>query len=187
MFGNQGLTPEDFGASFKGFLDTMAAQTPAPEPVFCQMLQEHFGTDPAVLPVVSENFAAADHPNLQVALDDYLGASGRSAQLIGIAGEHPYLGISLAALVTRGGSALFGTVEAKQGPVQYANVTLDDDRVLACVQSGLFLIRARAAWIRRSAFRCRMPGAGGGCWSCTAAGCRTECPTGTSAWAKRTA
>jgi len=107
MLGNKGLTPEDFGASFKGFMDTMAAQTPAPEPVFCQMLEKHFETDPAVLPVVTESFSAADHPNLQVALDDYLAASGRSAQLLGIAGEHPYLGVSLAALVTRGGSALY--------------------------------------------------------------------------------
>lgn len=141
MFGDKGLTPQDFGASFKGFMDTMAAQTPAPEPVFVQMLEKHFETDPTILPVVTESFSAADHPNLQVALDDYTSANGRSAQLIGIAGEYPYVGVSLASLVTRGGSALFGTAEAKQGPVQYTNVTLDDERVLACVQSGLFLIR----------------------------------------------
>jgi hypothetical protein len=34
-----------------------------------------------------------------------------------------------------------GGEELTEGPVEYVNIALDDDRVLACVQSGLFLVR----------------------------------------------
>jgi hypothetical protein len=36
-----GISPKDFGASFKGFLDQMSAAAPADEPVFRQRLREH--------------------------------------------------------------------------------------------------------------------------------------------------
>lgn len=34
---------EDFSASFKGFMDQMAAQAPAEEPAFLKLLRAHFG------------------------------------------------------------------------------------------------------------------------------------------------
>jgi hypothetical protein len=41
------ISPKDFGASFKGFMEQMAQQARAEEPFFRRRLREHFGSDPA--------------------------------------------------------------------------------------------------------------------------------------------
>ncbi len=46
------ISPNDFGASFKDFLDQMSAAVPAAEPVFHRRLHEHFGQEPHELPHV---------------------------------------------------------------------------------------------------------------------------------------
>lgn len=35
------LSMGEFGAAFKGFMETAVAQAPAPEPVFRKLLREH--------------------------------------------------------------------------------------------------------------------------------------------------
>ena len=40
------ISPTDFGASFKGFLDQMSAAAPAEEPVFRRRLRDHFECEP---------------------------------------------------------------------------------------------------------------------------------------------
>ena len=133
------ITPEDFGVSFKDFLDQMRAQKkPEDAPFFVRKLREHFAAEPAGLPVVSETFAPYDHPNIHLAIEAYLGHEGRSAEVLGVTGQQGYMGKGLSGLVAAQGG--YGGA-AGEGPVQYANVTLGDERVLACVQRGLFLVR----------------------------------------------
>src|SRR5262249_19466785 len=135
------ISATDFGASFKGFLERMAAQGPAEEPVFVGRLREHFAQAPTTLPVVSEEFETYDHPNVHLAIEDYLVQAGRSADIVGITSDHKFMGIGLSDLVAPAGSALLGRSGATEGPVEYVNIPLDEDRVLTCVQCGLYLVR----------------------------------------------
>jgi len=97
----------EFGASFKTFLDQVSAQAPAGEAPFVQRLRAHFGVEAAKLPIVAESFPVADHPNVQMALDTYLAAAGRSAAVTGINVAHEYMGVSLSHLVADAGG-MFG-------------------------------------------------------------------------------
>jgi ATPase family associated with various cellular activities (AAA) len=133
------INPEEFGASFQGFIDQMRSQKkPEEAPFFSRKLREHFDTNPASLPVVSQTFAKHNQANLHMAMEAYVAGEGRSAEVFGVVGLHGFGGKGLAELVAPAGG--FGG-DAKEGPVQYANVTLDNDRILASVERGLFLIR----------------------------------------------
>jgi hypothetical protein len=137
------ISPTDFGASFKGFMEQMAAQAPTEEPIFLCLLRDHFGKEPSTLPIVAEKFEKYDHPNLHVAIEDYLAQDGRSAEIRGIVSSDHFGGPSLSALVAPAGASLLGRSEPTEGPVQYVNIPLDEGRVLSCVQSGLYLVRDR--------------------------------------------
>jgi ATPase family associated with various cellular activities (AAA) len=133
------INPEEFGASFKGFLDQMRSQKkPDEAPFFVRKLQEHFDTSPASLPVVSQAFPRYDQANLHLAMEAYPKGEGRSADVLGVVGLHRYMNHGLASLVAP--VAGFGP-DAQEGPVEYHNVNLDNDRVLAAVEQALFLIR----------------------------------------------
>ena len=144
----------EFGASFKGFLDQMAAQAPAEEPVFLSRLRSHFSATPTAFPIVGEQFEASDHANVQKALESYISERSCSAELVGITGDQTfaYTGIDLAQLIMPARSGLWSSPAVTEGPVQYVNIPLDSDRVIACVQCGLYLIgegeRRLAALIR---------------------------------------
>ena len=127
--------PQDFITSFKGFMDKAVAQAPKEEPVFYRLLRDHFGTDPKDLPTVKEEFAKADHPNLHLALTSLLVRDGWGSDLRGFVAANDHMGIKFSNLL----NAQHGW-EAKEGPVEYINITLHDDRVLACVQAGLYFI-----------------------------------------------
>jgi len=135
------LSPGEFGAAFKGFLEQAVSQAPVPEPVFLRRIRDHLDAELAHLAILSEEFDASDHPNLQLALDAYLAVEGRSAELIGVTGPHGrFMGINLADLVTAGRPGLMGGMEPTEGPVEYTNFHLGDDEVLRCVQSAVVLI-----------------------------------------------
>lgn len=142
---NGGKSLEEFGASFKGFMDQMAAQAPAEDPAFLKLIRAHFGTEPASFPVITEQFEASEHANAQKALDTYLADRNCSNELVGMTSDQPYMTgmISLPQLIMPGRSGLWGGAGVAQGPVQYVNISLGDDRVLPCVQCGLYLIRDR--------------------------------------------
>ncbi|MBX7218887.1 MAG: ATP-binding protein [Blastocatellia bacterium] len=133
---------EDFGSSFKGFMDQMAASAPTETPVFLEHLRRHFAADPQQFPVVSEDFPQSDHANVQTAVDAYVKGKHRSATLLGITGDaHSlYMGVTMAQLVASAGGGLWGGKGPTSGPVQYVNISLEGDSVLPCVQNGLFLI-----------------------------------------------
>ncbi len=140
--GDRPISPKDFGASFKSFMEQMARESPPEEePFFRQRLREHFGMDPSKLTVVSEKVSDANHPNLHLAIEAFIAAPGRASELLGNgSATAQYMGIGLAQLISDNG-AYRGGEPATEGPVSYANVHLDGDRVLACTQLGLYLVR----------------------------------------------
>lgn len=97
----ENLSVGEFGVAFKGFLEHAVAQAPAPEPFFRARLTEHFGTPPAGLPILAEQFAGHEHPNLQVALDEYMAAEGgHTVELLGVASDHKrMMGLGLSDLM----------------------------------------------------------------------------------------
>ena len=138
------ISPTDFGASFKGFLDQMSSAAPAEEPVFRRRLREHFECEPHELPTLSEKFPAYDHANLHLALEaEFAGAHG-SVVTFGLINPHPYMPATLSMLAAPGKAGLMGGQDVVEGPVEYVNVKLDHDRVVACVQSGLFFVKRGA-------------------------------------------
>jgi hypothetical protein len=106
-------------------------------PVFRQRLCDHFGREPTSLPIVSEQFKRTDHPNLHLALTAYLAVEGRSFELYGVSVANDHMGMRLAQLAQ---DETNEWVQPKEASVEYANVALHDDQVLACVQRGLYVI-----------------------------------------------
>jgi AAA+ superfamily predicted ATPase len=133
---NADLSPDTFGAAFKAFMDAMVAQASAglASPLL-DRIRAHVGVEPTQLPVIAEEFDAFEHPNLQVAMDDYLQRPGHQADLVGVAAENKrFMALSLSDLLGRRSGLA-------EGPVDYVNFHLADDRILSCVQFGLYLIR----------------------------------------------
>lgn len=120
----------------------MAAKAPADDPVFLKRLRAHFDADPTAFPIVREQFDASDHPNVQKALEAYFSERNCSPELVGITADqaYAYSGIGLAQLIMQARPGLWGGPGATEGSVQYVNISLNDDQVLACVQCGLYLI-----------------------------------------------
>ena len=123
------ISPNDFGASFKGFLDQMSAAAPAEEPVFRRRLRDHFDREPNELPTLSEKFPAYDHANLHSALQAEFSDTDCSVTTFGVINPHPYMSATLSMLAASGKAGLMGGAGPSEGPVEYANITLDDDRI----------------------------------------------------------
>lgn len=126
-----GLSYQDFGTAFKEFLDRVVSQAPVVEPWFVRTLREHCGGEPRELPVVAGRFAAHDHPNLQLAIEEYLRRTGQAGTPKGISGPHRFGGMGMADLLTGG---------AGPGPADLVELPTGPDAVMACVQLGLFLM-----------------------------------------------
>src|SRR5262245_60676090 len=56
----------------------------ADEPVFLARLRAHFRSDPALLPVVEQDFAIYERPNLHLTVEEALAEPGRQSDLIGV-------------------------------------------------------------------------------------------------------
>lgn len=133
------LSPARFGDAYRAFMEAVVREAPPRSHPLVERFRAHLGVDPTQLAVTSEEFDPYEHPNVQVALDDYLGAAGRQAELLGIsAPQKRYMEIGLSDVVSPSASAQMGLAE---GPVDYVNFHLADDRVLACVQLGFYLVR----------------------------------------------
>jgi len=131
------FSAEDFAGAFQRFLDWVPTVATG-EGGFASRLGEHFGADPSTFPVTALEVAEHDRPNLQVALESYLGQPGCSAELVGLAASSPHIEPSLSQMVARGRPLGFGP-----GPVGRKVVELDEGRPLACVTMGLFLVSDR--------------------------------------------
>ena len=133
------LSPGDFGASFKGFLEQMTAEATSEEPVFLKHLQAHFDCDPTTLPIISEGFEDFEHANVHLALEEYLKLENRESKIVGVMASD-MISNNLSALLAPARSSLMGTIGAKEGPIQYVNVETGHETILTCVKSGLYLI-----------------------------------------------
>ena len=108
-----------------------------------QKISEHMDANPSELPIVSEEFETYDHPNLQVALDEITEKDDKKASVLGLQAGliNSFAGISLADLVAPPSMSHFvGLGGAKEGSVQYTNITIDGGQKLACVMDGLYLL-----------------------------------------------
>ena len=133
------LSPARFGTAFRAFMEAVVSQASPRSHPLVDRFRAHLGVDPTRLAVTVEEFDSFEHPNVQVALDDYLGSAGRDAELLGIsAPQKRYLDLGLSDLLSPSMPAQMGVAE---GPVDYVNFHLGGDRVLACVQLGFYLIR----------------------------------------------
>src|SRR5262245_45373144 len=96
MSADSAIPPNAFIASFKAFMDEAVRQAPPEEePIFRQRLWAHFDQEPTQLPVLSEQFKRADHPNLHLVLTDYLDAENRAFTLYGVSMANDHSGIHL--------------------------------------------------------------------------------------------
>jgi hypothetical protein len=110
--------------------------TTEPEPRLFQRLRDHFGGDPAALPVVEQNVEQYERPNLHLALEDLLAEPDRRPQLVGVVLLKDFHGVNLAKLARAASAAHYD-----EGPVEYMDVPLAGDRRLACVKRGLYCFR----------------------------------------------
>jgi ATPase family associated with various cellular activities (AAA)/AAA+ lid domain len=134
MSADEEITPQQFAEAFQRLTEWSVGEGRHGRSPFKERLTEHFGEDPATYPLMTETIAVYDLPNLQLALDAYLGAEGREHSLTGFGGPVDHMEISLAGLVHDFG---FGLAE---GPVRRTVVPLEQDRTVTCVTIGLFLI-----------------------------------------------
>jgi len=128
------FSPEEFGAAYQRFMEWATRDLQQGKSPFKSLLSEHFDADPATYPVTGEGIAPYDLPNLQLALDAYLGQPQVEHRLVGFGGHLGYAEMSLAGLVHDQG---FGIAV---GPVRRSVVELDAGRSVTCVTAGLFLI-----------------------------------------------
>jgi hypothetical protein len=105
-------------------------------PLLLRRLRKHFDAEPADLPVVEQHFDLHDRPNLHLAIEEMLGDRGRPAELVGVLALAEYHNPSLGRLSREASARQF-----EQGPVEYVDVSLPGGRHLACVKSGLYLVR----------------------------------------------
>ncbi|WP_437298595.1 AAA family ATPase [Sorangium sp. So ce426] len=132
--------PQTPTPSLTDLMGAMAAAQAAQEPFFLGRLRGHFGADPRTLPVVAEEFPASDHPNFQLAIDTHLRDGGFTSELLGVSGGDMFRGVSLPDLLSPPPAMPgIGGPPPSQGPVQYRNVHLDAERLIACVVGGLYL------------------------------------------------
>lgn len=103
-------------------------------PVLLRRLREHFQGDPAELPVIEQNFARYERPNLHLAVEELLNETERRTRLVGIVVDEEYHSLTLSKLSRKSSSRSFN-----DGPVEYIDVSLADGRQLACVKRGLYL------------------------------------------------
>lgn len=134
------LPPDRFAEIFKQFIDRVVNEATAATSPLLERIQAHLRGEPMQLPVIAEEFDAYEHPNVQVALNAYMQAEGRRAELVGVTAENKrFMGLSLSDLLSRAGSWP-GRQPLAEGPVDYVNFHLAGDQVLSCVQFGLYLI-----------------------------------------------
>ncbi len=116
------------------WLTTMGSRQPSSGP-----LRQHLGGDPGRIPIVTEDFDNYEHPNVQVALDKVLSSGDRSADLVGFSAPNKrFQQFTFSDLLAA--SNPWGRIS--EGPVDYINFHLEEDRTLACVQYGLYFVTA---------------------------------------------
>ena len=99
------------------------------------LVAAHLGVDPSELPAIVDEVPTVERPNLQLALD-VLMADNSQSQVVGLPPElRHYADFSLATILA---GKFRGPAEAV--PPTYDEISIDVDRTLRCVVSGLWLV-----------------------------------------------
>ena len=137
------LKPEELASALRDLTAWAAAHAPVEESPLRARIRDHLGCDPAELPVVSKEIPVWERANLQVALDAYLAAGGRSHEYVGLSAQRGWhMGLAeLAQRPQRGprGWVSYG-IDPQAGPQEHVTVQVGE-RTIVCVAAGLFLIR----------------------------------------------
>ena len=137
MTESDSVTPAEFGAAFKRFIDAMNAEAAKETNPLIDRLRAHLGGEPGRIPIVTEDFDNYEHPNVQVALDKVLSSGGRSADLVGFSAQNKrWQQFTFSDLLAT--TNPYGRIS--EGPVDYVNFHLEDDKTIACVQYGLYFV-----------------------------------------------
>jgi len=128
------VEPEELAAAIKHLSEWAEQHAPPPQSPVRIRLREHFGCDPAELPVVSRPLEAWDRPNLQVAIDAWL--AGKEVEVVGVSVMDGYRA-GLAELV-RGGD---WAAHVELGGIDHMTVPLGGQESITCVEAGLWLVR----------------------------------------------
>lgn len=127
------MDPEELADAIKRLTAWAETHAPEPEAEPRRRLREHFGSDPAELPIVTRPLQPWDRPNLQVALDVLL--AGRAHELLGLTTPQGYdIGLSELA---RGGSWFSEAMGL--GTADHVTIALGEEDSITCVQAGLWL------------------------------------------------
>ena len=102
-------------------------------PALFTRLRKHFGTDPAKLPVIEQQFQTYQRANLHLTAEELISGSAPPRNLVGVVLPYQYSGVSLAKL-----SRPETAKGYEEGPVEYVDVQLADDQKLACIKQGLY-------------------------------------------------
>jgi hypothetical protein len=132
-----GFEPGEFAQEFQQFVTGMNRLVPPRSSPIRQLLVDHLGRDPDALPVLSEPLESAEHPNVQLALDELAAPGGW--RVVGLSlGLRQYGAFSLGALATDR-MVDWGFPSPRPMPVEYLNVPIGPDDHLACAQLALYL------------------------------------------------
>src|SRR5919201_999182 len=134
------MSSGEFGLLFQRVMESMNVEASRQASTLLPKLREHLGGDPTTMSIVAEEFESWEQPNVQLALDAVTKGSGRRAELIGIGAQGKRWGqITLSDLLSAYTMGMYGRA-ITEGPVDFVNFRLEDDRVLTCVQFGLYLL-----------------------------------------------
>jgi hypothetical protein len=129
--------PTEFAREFQAFLQGVNRLVPPRSSPIRDMLAEHLGAEPGDLPLLSDRLEVAEHPNLQLVLNELVATAGW--RVVGLSlGLRQYAAFSLGALATDR-MADWGFPSPRPMPVEYVNVPTGPDEELACTQLALFL------------------------------------------------
>ncbi len=132
-----GFEPSEFAREFHRFVTAINRLVPPSTSPVRELLIEHLGRDPDDLPVLSEALESAEHPNLQLALDEMTAEDGW--RVVGLSlGLRQYAAFSLGALATDR-MADWGYPSPRPMPVEYISAPTGPDETLACAQLALYL------------------------------------------------
>lgn len=134
------IDPDDLARALVGLSEWAQQQDDQrdSEDALNRRLRAHLGEPGAGLPVISRGLEGYQRANFQLAIDAFLAAPNRSAELIGLPMTHGYR-VGLAELVKSSGRSPWNSELESAGPIEYEPVDIDERRIM-CVAAGLWLI-----------------------------------------------
>ncbi|MFO0012465.1 MAG: AAA family ATPase [Planctomycetota bacterium] len=106
------------------------------KPLLFKSICDHFDSDPAQLPVLAQNYPSYERANLHLAIQEVAKMCDDPPELRGIVLPDQYQVVSLSKL-SRPASAK----QYDEGPIEYFDVSIPNQKRISCVKQGLYLFR----------------------------------------------